>query len=38
MDKYPDDVCPVCLEPMDYCQGHVQIGDPEGFAALQELE
>jgi hypothetical protein len=36
MDEYPNDVCPVCLEPMDYCQGHGEIGDLEGFAILQE--
>ena len=36
MDEYPNNVCPVCLEPMDYCQGHGEIGDPEGFAILQE--
>lgn len=22
--------CGVCFEPMDYCQGHGEIGDPEG--------
>lgn len=35
MDKYPIDECPVCLEPMDYCQGHGEIGDPEGFRVLE---
>ena len=26
--------CPACGEPIDYCQGHGEIGDPEGRAAL----
>ena len=26
--------CPVCAEPIDYCQGHGEIGDPAGFAIL----
>ena len=30
--------CPACWSPMDYCQGHGEIGDPEGFAILQEWE
>lgn len=34
MDDFPIDECPVCLEPMDYCQGHGEIGDPEGFRML----
>lgn len=38
MDEYPNDECPACLDPMDYCQGHGEISDPEGFAVLQELE
>jgi hypothetical protein len=25
-------VCCVCGDPMDYCQGHGQIGDPAGWA------
>lgn len=27
--------CPACGEPIDYCQGHGEIGDPQGFAILQ---
>lgn len=31
--------CPVCGEPIDYCQGHGEIGDPEGRAILDaEME
>ena len=30
--------CPACGEPADYCQGHGEIGDPEGFAIVQEWE
>jgi hypothetical protein len=26
--------CPVCSDPIDYCQGHGEIGDPAGFAIL----
>ena len=26
--------CPACAEPIDYCQGHGQIGDPAGRAIL----
>jgi hypothetical protein len=26
--------CPACGDPIDYCQGHGEIGDPEGHAAL----
>jgi hypothetical protein len=29
------DRCPVCGEIIWYCQGHGEIGDPEGFAILQ---
>lgn len=28
--------CPACSEPIDYCQGHGPIGDPEGWAILQD--
>lgn len=27
--------CVVCGDPMDYCQGHGEIGDPAGFAIQQ---
>lgn len=30
--------CPACGESPDYCQGHGEIGDPEGAAILQEWE
>jgi hypothetical protein len=26
--------CPACGDPIDYCQGHGQIGDPEGNQIL----
>lgn len=26
--------CPVCGEPIDYCQGHGAIGDPLGYAKM----
>lgn len=32
VDEY--EVCPVCAERIDYCQGHGEIGDPVGFAIL----
>jgi hypothetical protein len=35
-DSYPDDICPVCLDPLDYCHGHGEIGDPEGFRMLMD--
>jgi hypothetical protein len=28
--------CPACGEPIDYCQGHGELGDPEGHAVLQQ--
>lgn len=33
-DEYAevDSRCPTCGEPIDYCQGHGEIGDPEGYA------
>lgn len=27
--------CPACGDPIDYCQGHGEIGDPAGFAILE---
>lgn len=30
------DSCPACGDQADYCQGHGEIGDPEGFATVQE--
>jgi len=35
-DPTPYDQCPVCLDPMDYCQGHGEIGDYEGFRILED--
>ena len=34
--EYDGSKCPVCCDPIDYCQGHGQIGDPEGYAALKK--
>lgn len=31
-----DSRCPACGNPIDYCQGHGEIGDPEGFRLLAE--
>lgn len=34
-DEYePVAVCPACGEPIDYCQGHGELGDPAGWAVL----
>lgn len=30
--------CPVCGEFPDYCQGHGEIGDPEGYALLVKYD
>jgi len=27
--------CPACGQPVDYCQGHGEIGDPRGAAILE---
>ena len=40
LDDVDDDVdfiggCPACGDPIDYCQGHGEIGDPIGAAILQ---
>lgn len=35
-DDFPDARCPACGDPIDYCQGHGEIGDPAGFALLAE--
>ena len=34
-DSFGIDECPVCEDPLDYCQGHGEIGDPRGYALLQ---
>jgi predicted RNA-binding Zn-ribbon protein involved in translation (DUF1610 family) len=31
----PEARCPACGDPIDYCQGHGEIGDPDGWAILQ---
>jgi hypothetical protein len=36
MNDYPNNECPICLDPLDYCPGHGEIGDPEGFRMLKE--
>jgi hypothetical protein len=28
--------CPVCGEPISYCQGHGEIGDPDGFWIMSQ--
>jgi hypothetical protein len=28
--------CPACGDPMDYCQGHGEIGDPYGHGILRD--
>ena len=28
--------CPACGDPIDYCRGHGEIGDPKGFAILED--
>lgn len=34
MDTEAVERCPACGEPIDYCGGHGEIGDPEGFDRL----
>jgi len=38
MDDYDVDYsyCPACGEPIDYCQGHGEIGDYAGWCILQD--
>lgn len=31
----PISTCPACGDPIDYCSGHGEIGDPAGFRILQ---
>ena len=33
-----ESVCPACGDFIDYCQGHGEIGDPEGYAILKQQE
>ncbi|HUV09355.1 MAG TPA: hypothetical protein VMX12_00135 [Acidimicrobiia bacterium] len=33
-EVFDDPRCPACGEPIDYCRGHGEIGDPIGFEAL----
>lgn len=28
-------LCPACGDPIDYCSGHGEIGDPQGLAVLE---
>lgn len=28
--------CPACGNPIDYCQGHGEIGDPEGRRIIEQ--
>lgn len=35
MDEYISSRCPACGSPMDYCQGHGEVGDPYGYQILQ---
>jgi hypothetical protein len=35
-DLVPENDCPICLDPIDYCQGHGEVGDPEGFRMLMD--
>ena len=37
LDKV-EGVCPACGDPIDYCQGHGEIGDPEGYAIIKQQE
>ena len=30
--------CPACGDFIDYCQGHGEIGDPEGYAIIKQQE
>lgn len=32
--EYAESYCPACGEPIDYCQGHGEMGDPDGAAIL----
>lgn len=29
-----ESICPACGDRIDYCQGHGEIGDPDGFDVL----
>lgn len=33
-DEVGIDYCPACGQPVDYCQGHGESGDPEGFEVI----
>lgn len=33
---YHQSQCPACGDYVDYCTGHGQIGDPEGFRVLEQ--
>jgi hypothetical protein len=36
MDEEYVSRCPACGDPIDYCQGHGEIGDPWGFRILTQ--
>ena len=33
-DEYLESGCPACGDPISYCQGHGEYGDPMGFRLL----
>lgn len=33
-DYQEESRCPACGSPIDYCQGHGEYGDPEGYMIL----
>lgn len=37
-DGVPVSFCKVCFDPIDYCLGHGEIGDPAGHDLMQELD
>lgn len=39
VELHDDTYCPACgVSPIEYCQGHGEIGDPVGYAILQKHE
>ena len=30
--------CPYCHDPIDYCSGHGEIGDPAGYEFLRQYD
>lgn len=37
-DGEPVSFCKVCFDPIEYCTGHGELGDPAGHALMQELD